>query len=473
MRNNKNKLIVLIILLIFISMFLLTIIDYYNYSNIIDQDTKNITRLVSTNIYADIQVELTKPIYVSLTMANDEFLRDWITVGKEQDKQGIKNYLREIKNKYNYDSAFFVSDVTNNYYHNNGILKQIDTSDDHDVWYYDFLDSGLEYVLDIDTDQASMDELTIFINCLIKEKGNVLGVTGVGLKTERIRKALQEYNDLLDLDAYLINPQGIVQVHSDEDSIMNINIFEESYLNSKKNEILSEKDELQIFELNDKNRNEYLITYYIEELDWYLIVEKDTKILRDALYKQILSKLLIFIAAFLLISFISVKFINHYQNKTIKIASTDVLTKVYNRMAFDNYLKEAIEEHKKNHMPFTLLLVDINNFKYFNDTYGHLIGDRILQRIPEYLKRFIRKDDILARWGGDEFTIILKCDIKEAHKIIDRINELSIDIKDIVDDEVTISIGKTEFKPDDNVDSIINRADHLLYKQKKDNQAKK
>lgn len=472
MRNNKNKLIVLIILFIFISMFLLTIIDYINYSKIIQQDIKNITRLVSTNIYADIQVELTKPIYVSLTMANDEFLRDWITVGKEQDKQDIQNYLREIRNKYNYDSTFFISNITNNYYHNNGILKQISTCDHHDVWYYNFLNSGLEYVLDIDTDQASMDELTIFINCSIKEKGEVLGVTGVGLKTERIRKALQEYNDLLDLDAYLINPQGIVQVHSDKNSIMNMNIFEDSYFNSKKHQILSKKDELQIFEPNEKNRNEYLITYYIEELDWYLIVQKDTKILRDELYKQIFSKLLIFIAAFLLISFISVKFINHYQNKTIKIASIDVLTKVYNRMAFDNYLKESLEEYKENHKPFTLLLIDINNFKYFNDTYGHMVGDKILQRIPEFLQRFIRKDDILARWGGDEFTVILRCDIRESEKIIERINQESIDIEDIIDDSVTISIGKTEFKPCDNIDSIISRADHLLYKQKKDNQEK-
>ena len=467
MRNNKNKLIVLIILLVFISLFILTIVDYVNYSEVIKQDVKNITRLVSTNIFADIQVELTKPIYVSLTMANDQFVRDWITVNGEKDEQSLLKYLSEIRDKYGYDSTFLVSNITNNYYHHDSILKQISPSDAHDIWYYDFLDSGLDYALDIDTDQASMDELTVFINCLIKDNDTVLGVAGVGLKTERIRKALQEYNDMLELDTYLINKDGVVQIHSDENFMMNVNIFDYEDLKGIKNEIINNKEEMQIFELNDMQNDEYLISYYIEELDWYLIVQKDTGLLTESLNKQIVREIIIFLAAFLLISFISVKFINHYQNKNIKIASVDGLTSIYNRMAFDNYLQDAIWQYNENHQPFTLLMIDINNFKYFNDTYGHLKGDKILQRIPEFLKKFIRKDDILARWGGDEFAIILKCDVTESQKIIDRIKQAQIDIKDIVDDEVSISVGKTEFRAGDSVDSLINRADDILFKQKK------
>lgn len=90
MKKNRKKLVILLSLLIFLSLFTITILDYHNYSDIIKDDILNITKLASTNIYSEIQIELIKPIFVSLTMANDEFLTDWIVEQKEQDKKIIQ-----------------------------------------------------------------------------------------------------------------------------------------------------------------------------------------------------------------------------------------------------------------------------------------------------------------------------------------------------------------------------------------------
>jgi hypothetical protein len=132
-------------LIILIGLTLLGIVDYNNYKHIIIEDNQNITKLISTNIFSEINSELVKPIYVSLTMANNQFLKDWIIDENEGDLEKITNYLKGIKNKYEYDSVFYVSNLTKNYYHYDKILKKISMDDSHDVWFYDFLEKNPEY----------------------------------------------------------------------------------------------------------------------------------------------------------------------------------------------------------------------------------------------------------------------------------------------------------------------------------------
>jgi hypothetical protein len=131
--------------------------------------------LVSDNIFSEIQQELLTPIHNSSLMANDEFLIDWVH-GGEQNAEEIVRYLQRIKSKYGYFSSFYVSDITRNYYYYEGVLKRISPDDAHDVWYYNFVQSGKAYDLDVDTDEASQGTLTIFINHRLEDQqGNFFG----------------------------------------------------------------------------------------------------------------------------------------------------------------------------------------------------------------------------------------------------------------------------------------------------------
>ena len=467
LNNNRKKLIILLCLLVFTSLFILSILDYNDYRDIIKKDIKNIAKLISTNIYSEIQIELTKPIFVSLTMANNIFLKDWLMNENNSDKDKIFEYLQNIKNQYNYDSVFLISDISKNYYHHSKILKQIKKDDPHDVWYYKFLAAGLQYDLDVDTDQADKDDLTLFVNSLVQDnKDNLLGVAGVGLKIESISDILEEYNKNLNVEISLISPDGIVQINAHEHIIENYNIFEDPEINNLKYDILSEKQELKIFELGNKFDSNYLISFYIEELDWYLIVQKDTLILRKSLQKQIIKKAIIFLLAFGIVSLSIIKIINFYQKKNIKLATTDTLTNLNNRNAFDEYLDMIIAKTKLNHEKLTIIIIDIDNFKNINDKYGHIKGDEVLKGVADYLKRLIRTEDILARWGGDEFALILKCDLKMAKMIIKRIKDCEIDNAILDNFNITISIGMTEFQNNDTTDSILKRADQALYQAK-------
>lgn len=466
LKTNKNKLILLLCLIVFISLFVLTILDYNKYRDIIKEDILNITRLISTNIYAEIRIELIKPIFVSLTMANDQFLRDWVVHDNESDPDIIQQYLSSMRNKYGYDSVFFVSDITKNYYHQDKILKQISVGDAHDIWYYDLIGKDVEYDLDVDTDQAAQDELTFFVNCLIHDNDKLLGVTGVGVKMAHISQILHDYNQRLDVDVQLVSPDGTVQIDADENVIRKENVFDEPIVSALMPEILAEKQQLKIFELGSGYQQEFLISYYIEELDWYLIVRKDTNILRQSLKDQIVRESIIFIVAFLIIAFMYIKIVSYYQNKNIKLASTDMLTDLNNRMAFDQYLTQSITDAAQSNNQLTLIMLDIDNFKSVNDTYGHIEGDHVLKAIAQYLRKFIRQEDVLARWGGDEYAMIFKCAHEDANRIIDRIKASESQSELIAKYNISLSIGSTQYQHGDSAQDILKRADQALYMAK-------
>jgi len=149
--------------------------------------------LVSKNIYTAIMEDLIDPINISSLMANDSFLIEWVNSG-EQDVSEISNYLGLIKGSYGFSTAFFVSDKTENYYTADGILKQVSPQDAHDVWYYQFVNLNQETDLDVDTDQADHDTLTVFINHRLETpEDGFLGVTGVGLLIGDISAKLKSY----------------------------------------------------------------------------------------------------------------------------------------------------------------------------------------------------------------------------------------------------------------------------------------
>ncbi len=460
-------------LIILIGLTLLGIVDYNNYKHIIIEDNQNITKLISTNIFSEINSELVKPIYVSLTMANNQFLKDWIIDENEGDLEKITNYLKGIKNKYEYDSVFYVSNLTKNYYHYDKILKKISMDDSHDVWFYDFLEKNPEYDIDIDTDEATEDQLTFFVNASVRDdEGNLLGIVGVGVKMSTIRQVLFDYRKRFNVEVFLIDSLGLVQIHDNVDYIENQNIFNDKNIADIREGILSEKNKLEVFELGYGFTQESLTSQYIEELDLYLLIKKDTSALREMVRNQIISKTIIFLLILIGIILINSQIVNYFHNKITKMSSIDSLTELQNRRIFDQYLIAAIKDAQRNNKTFTLILFDIDNLKQINDKYGHATGDKVIKATADYIRGFIRKNDMLARWGGDEFALIFKCDINTAQKIINRTVKTRIKDPLLIKYNVNTSIGLTEYKPGDKVDSIFERADSALYKKKEESKNK-
>lgn len=150
---------------------------------------------------------------------------------------------------------------------------------------------------------------------------------------------------------------------------------------------------------------------------------------------------------------------------------TDALTGLKNRRAFDNAFDEMYITSSEQSQPLSLLVVDVDFFKKINDNYGHGIGDSVLRVIGRVIKNLVRGNDFSARFGGEEFVIVLpdtplEGAVKVAEKIRQVISKQNLKHKDIQLGTVTVSVGVAQLAANEDKDDFFQRADDALYKAK-------
>jgi len=159
---------------------------------------------------------------------------------------------------------------------------------------------------------------------------------------------------------------------------------------------------------------------------------------------------------------------NKEKNQFETLATMDKLTSIFNRYKIDMALSEQIEICNRYERPLSVMFFDIDHFKKVNDTYGHKVGDDILIEISKLINKHIRKSDIFGRWGGEEFLIILpETSLDKAVMLAEKLRKIVQDHKFSEVEHITISIGVTNYKKNDTLNSLMMRVDELLYKSKK------
>lgn len=155
------------------------------------------------------------------------------------------------------------------------------------------------------------------------------------------------------------------------------------------------------------------------------------------------------------------------EEELYRLSITDPLTEAYNYRHFYRKLQEEVERARRTKEKFSLILFDLDDFKKFNDKYGHSVGDTVLIEVVKAVKRRIRKIDVLARWGGEEFIILLPNTRKEdAIKLANDLSDIITSVRIPNIDAVSASFGVVEYLDGDTADTITNRVDKLMYEAK-------
>ncbi len=466
--KSKYKILVQISLLLTLIAFSISMVNYYISLKQSKEQLKTVALPLSLdNIYTEIQKNIVQPYLVSSMMASDTFVQEWLK-NSEQDKDKIREYLSSVKNKYNMFSTFLVSDITKNYYTQNGFIEKITPNNTHNQWYFKFINDQNTHEINVDSNQNLSNSLMIFINYkILDNKYKLIGATGVALKTKYINSMLKTFRQKYGFKVTFFNQEGnVVLSEINYNDYTSINIS--PILKPIKEKIISKESNILEFQKDDEK---YLIhTKYIKELNLYLTIEAKLSDYTNNSMNILYFNLLASVGVVLFIIIVLYRIIHKHSEKLENMAFFDPLTKLYNRRFFLTKLTDTIQHSKRLEQDFCIVFIDIDNFKNTNDTKGHHTGDQILKIISNVLKNSIREVDTISRWGGEEIIILFSnTDIKNGEILSEKLRlliENNIQIQEILSYNLTISVGITQFLNNDDVDTIIKRSDDAMYLSK-------
>ena len=425
--------------------------------------------LTADNLYSEIQKDLIRPVLVSSMMAGDTFVRDWVLAG-ETDTPHMTRYLREVRDRFGAFTSFFVSERTRTYYQAEGVLKEIRADDPRDAWYQRVRAMSSDYEINVDPDLANKDAMTIFINYRVLDYGRkYLGAIGVGIKLEAASALINNYQQRFARRIYFVDRRGVVTLVGEHPGIQANDIHAVPGLGAIADSILGKGS--GSYQYTDRRGTEQLLSVrLIPELNWFLFVEGTTEDALASVRKSFYINLVLCLGITAIVLLATSWTINRYQSKLEVLATTDKLTGLANRQAFDTLMQQALNEARRTGAPMCALLIDIDHFKAVNDRHGHVAGDRLLRNVASVVRKSLRASDIVSRWGGEEFLVLLKNISADraaliAEKLRNAVEKSEINLgREMA--SVTISIGSAMYRNGDTADQLISRADTALYEAK-------
>lgn len=206
----------------------------------------------------------------------------------------------------------------------------------------------------------------------------------------------------------------------------------------------------------------YLLTWFIEPVQ---------PISPGALLGVYLFNLSVVFAMFSYLSFYYLTHVTATSRKLQRLATTDPLTNLFNRRHMTYLAEKELARSERSGHPLAFLILDLDHFKVINDQYGHEAGDRVLTDVALLILQQLRKQDLVARWGGEEFLAVLPdTDLGSARVSAERIRAALLANEWYSPDgapmAITISAGVSEYQPGDDLAAAINRADRAMYRSK-------
>lgn len=409
--HSRRSLLLTLVILLGSGFLTTSLLSYYASRDAIRDSIINTELpLTSDTVYSEIQKDLIRPVQLSSMMARNTFVRDWVVAG-EQDPLQMTRYLKEVMDHCGTYAAFFISNQSLTYYAATGVVKKINRDQPRDVWYYRVRDMAEPYEINVDPDVANKDNLTFFINYKVLDyNNNFIGATGVGLTVDAVIKLIDRYQQRYQRSVYFVDASGRLVLTGTDGGPHGAKIGQvlRDLPDHKALQAQMPKPQSGNYQYEALDDAHFLNVRYIPELDCYLFVDKREDGALNKIRHSLLLNLSICLAVMAVVLCLLNRVIQRFQLRIETQAMLDSLTGLPNRRGFDRIAMSAVESARREQKTLSAILLDLDHFKRLNDTHGHLAGDEVLSGFAEDVRRCLRDTDIICRWGGEEFIILLK-----------------------------------------------------------------
>ena len=456
---NRNNITKLALSIVFICFLLSTFVSLCSLQLMVSRNMQELSKAVTSQIYDTINGELSEPIAVSRTMANDRFLIETLeketSMETDEVQKMIAEYLTRLHEGLSYQSAFVVSDATKRYYSYSGLGKTMDVKNNpRDAWYTAFTKEDLPYDLDVDRDETQADELTIFVNAKIhNDDSRMLGVCGVGIHMMKSLELVYELEKEYEVKINLIDKDGLIQTDTDQSQIKS------GYITDVKTR---ENDE---YVYERRHWGHYVVTKYLDRLGWFLVVRSNGNSQMLRFFNIIILNVILCILVMIILVF-SIRIIMERTTALAHASFRDQSTSLLNRRAFEEEKARLASTGMDEN--FIYLTADLNGLKAVNDQLGHAAGDELIKGAAHCLKASLSTYGHIYRIGGDEFAATLIATPEQLSEAIDRLEKLSAAWTGEKINGLSISLGHASCKefPSENISEIIRISDERMYAAK-------
>lgn len=456
---NRKSISRLAFAIVILSFFLSTFVSLWSLRIMAKQNLEAMGETITGRIYDAISGELSEPITVARTMANDRFLIDALKresrFSEGKAEQLIAGYLSGIRDGLNCEAAFVVSEASRHYYSYAGVNKRMDLENSaRDQWYVDFVGSGAPYALDVDRDEVSQDMWTVFVDArIVDEKGTLLGVCGVGAHMTDTRALFLRLEKDYRVKINLVDADGLIHVDTDESRLETDRLEGFTY----------SKNEDYVFQ--ELNGGRAVVTKYLEKLDWYLVVQSDSSSARNQIINMLLLNVVMCVAV-LVIMILAMHIIANRTRALHQASFTDQSTRLLNRRAFEEEKARLAMSPLRN--DFAYITADVNGLKTVNDNLGHAAGDELIQGAADCLRACFGRHGNIYRIGGDEFAAMLYLSQRQLEDAMAALDAATASWTGQLVKGLSISCGSATVRefPSENIAELSRISDERMYAAK-------
>ncbi len=405
--------------------------------------------LAGDQVQAALEADLEKPAVIASMMANDSFVQDWLLNG-ESDAAPIVHYLSDVRQLQGAATTFLVSERSRKYYYADGTLKAIQEGDAQDNWFFRAKDAHTPYVADIAVDRVNDGAMTVFIHHrMLSRDGTFLGVAGVGLKADRLGELIESVPRRFGSRISFVDGQGSLVLAAGALQQWHGALQQAPGIGAIARQLLHKDSKPAWFEYQRNGARVLVSARFVPELGWHLLVEQDLAPLVEPVRHRFLLNLAIGLFATLIVLVILTLGARRHRAQLERSAGSDSLTGLLNRQAFDIVFHHAKLDVERTGRPMSCILFDIDFLKQINDSHGYGAGDDVLRKAAMVARNTVRESDVIVRWGGEEFMVLLKeCALEQAATVAEKLRE-AIDAHDfsavVPDRGITISLGVAQF----------------------------